>query len=147
MPMSSISIFAAGSVVIAPLAAFLRHLLKQPLKVASTSDELLDLFEDRCALLEEHATLASPNDEGRASERLTVAAPNNLASRPDGSPPLGLFVKAGPVSEAKDFLLILGGVLERDIHHTKGRRTPCRSFSLERLSDRGRHVPAHPVFP
>jgi hypothetical protein len=80
MQMSSISIFAAGSVVIAPLAAFLRQLLKQPLKVASTSEELLDLFEDRCALLEEHATLASPNDEGRASERLTVAAPNNLAS-------------------------------------------------------------------
>jgi hypothetical protein len=78
--MLSISFFAVRSAAIASLAVFLRCLLKQPLKAASTSEELLDLFEDRCALLEEHATLASPNDEGRASERLTVAAPNNLAS-------------------------------------------------------------------
>jgi len=79
MQMSSISIFAAGSVVIAPLAAFLRHLLKQPLKVASTSEELLDLFEDRCASLEEDATLTSVSDKDRAPERSTVVGPNNLA--------------------------------------------------------------------
>jgi hypothetical protein len=77
MQMSSISIFAGGSAVIAPLAVFLRYLLKQPFKVASTSQELLDLFEDRRALLEEHATLTSPNDEGRVSERFTVAAASN----------------------------------------------------------------------
>jgi hypothetical protein len=62
MQMSSISILAVGSVVIAPLAGFLRCLPKQSLRVASTSEELLDLFEDRCALLEEHATPTSPND-------------------------------------------------------------------------------------
>jgi hypothetical protein len=80
MQMSSTSIFAIGSAVIAPLAVFLRYLLKQPPKVASTSEELLDLFKERYALLEEHATLISPDDEGRASERLTVAVPNDLAS-------------------------------------------------------------------
>ena len=77
MQMSSISILAAGTAVIAPLAVFLRYLLKQPFKVASTSQELLDLFEG--ALLEEHATLTPPNDEGRASEHLTVAPSNDLA--------------------------------------------------------------------
>jgi hypothetical protein len=51
MQMSSISILTVGSAVIGPLAVFLRYLLKQPLKVASTSEELLDLFEERCALL------------------------------------------------------------------------------------------------
>jgi hypothetical protein len=76
MQMSSISIFAVGSAVIAPMAVFLRYLLKQPPKVASTSQELLDLFEDRCALLEEDVTLTSPNE---ASERFTVAAPDDLA--------------------------------------------------------------------
>ncbi len=79
MKMSSISIFAVGSAVIAPVALFLRYLLKQPLKVANTSQEVLDLFEDRFALLEQDATLTSPNDQGRTSERLTVAAPNDLA--------------------------------------------------------------------
>jgi hypothetical protein len=75
MQMSSISIFAGGSAVIAPLAVFLRYLLKQPPKVASTSQELLDLFEDRCALLEEDATLTSPDE---ASERFTVPASNDV---------------------------------------------------------------------
>jgi hypothetical protein len=79
MQMSSISIFAIGSTVIAPLPFFLRYLLKQPPKVTSTSEELLDLSEERCALLEEHATLISPDDEGRASERLTIAVRNDLA--------------------------------------------------------------------
>jgi hypothetical protein len=64
MQMSSISIFAVGSAVIAPMAVFLRYLLKQPPKVASTSQELLDLFEDRCALLEEDVTLTWACPEG-----------------------------------------------------------------------------------
>jgi hypothetical protein len=75
MQMSSISIFAGGSAVIAPLAVFLRYLLKQSPKVASTSQELLDLFEDRCALLEEDPPLTSPNE---VSERFTVAASSEL---------------------------------------------------------------------
>jgi hypothetical protein len=77
MQMSSISILAAGTAVIAPLAVFLRYLLKQPFKVASTSQELFDLFEG--ALLEEHATPTSPNDDSRASEHFTAAPSNDLA--------------------------------------------------------------------
>jgi hypothetical protein len=77
MQMSSISILAAGTAVIAPLAVFLRYVLKQPFKVASTSQELLDLFEG--ALLEEHATLTSPNNDGRASEHFTAAPSNDPA--------------------------------------------------------------------
>jgi hypothetical protein len=76
MQMSSISIFAVGSAVIAPMAVFLRYLSKQPPKVANTSQELLDLFDDRCALLEEDATVTSPNE---ASERFTATAPDDLA--------------------------------------------------------------------
>ena len=79
MQMSSISIFAVGSAVIAPLVVFPRYLLKQPLKVASTSEELLDLFERRCALPEEHTILTSPDDKALASESLAVMAPNDLA--------------------------------------------------------------------
>jgi hypothetical protein len=77
MHMPSISSFAIGGAAIAPLAIFLRHLLKQPIKVSSTSDELLDLFEDRCALLEEHVASTSPHDE--TFESLTTAASNDLA--------------------------------------------------------------------
>jgi hypothetical protein len=81
MQMRSISIFAVGSAAIAPLAGFLRYLLKRPIKVASTSEELLDLFEDRCVLLEGDTTLTSPNDQGRASEHFTLAASSDLVSR------------------------------------------------------------------
>jgi hypothetical protein len=88
MQMPSISIFAVGSAVIAPLAVFLRYLLKRPLKVASTSEELLDLFEDRCALLEDDATPPSPNDEGPASEHFTAGAAGNLT--PVSAPPTEL---------------------------------------------------------
>jgi hypothetical protein len=77
----SISIFAVGSAVIAPLAAFLRYLLKQPIKVASTSEELLDLFDDRRALLKGDTALTSPNNQGRASEHFTLAASNDLAQQ------------------------------------------------------------------
>ena len=77
MQMPSIPTFTVGSAAIAPLAVFLRYLSKWTLKVASTSEELLELFEDRCALLEEHVTTTSPNDE--TSEGLTAAASNDLA--------------------------------------------------------------------
>jgi hypothetical protein len=77
MQMPSISIVAVGSAVIAPLAVFLRYLLKQPPKVASTSEELLDLFEDRCALLEEPVVSISPNNDA-ASEHFTASAAGNL---------------------------------------------------------------------
>jgi hypothetical protein len=78
MRISSISIFTMRSAAIARLAVVLRYLLKQPLKIASTSEELLDLFEDRYALLEEH-TLTSPDQEARAAENLAVIASNGLA--------------------------------------------------------------------
>jgi hypothetical protein len=50
--------------VIVRLALFLRQLLKQPLKVASTSEELFDLFEDKCACSK--STRPSPRQTKRA---------------------------------------------------------------------------------
>jgi len=105
--MSSISVFAVGSAVIAPLAVFLPYLLEQPPKVASTSQELLDLFEDRCALLEEHATLTSPNDGGRASERFTIAAPTDLAR---------VNVLSTELSASAEACLVYRIEPERDLH-------------------------------
>jgi hypothetical protein len=86
MQMRSISIFAVGSAAIAPLPVFLRYLLKQPIKVASTREELLDLFEDRRALLEGDTTLTSSNDQGRAYEHFTLAASSDLAQQKPARP-------------------------------------------------------------
>jgi hypothetical protein len=63
MQLRSISIFAVGSAGITPLAVFLRYLLKRPSKVASTCGDLLDLVEDRRALLEGDTALTLPNDQ------------------------------------------------------------------------------------
>ena len=128
MQISSISIFAVGTAVIAPLAVFLRYLLKQPFKVASTSQELLDLFEDRRALLEEHATLTSPNDEGRVSERFTVAAPNDLAPVNASSTELSTSAEVCPVYRTEP---------ERGLHKKRQWESPfARYSSLGRGGDK-----------
>lgn len=77
MQMPSMSIIAVGTAAIAPLAGLLRYLLKRPLKVASTSEELLDLFEDRYALLEEQGPSTSPDVEAHAPEHFTASAAGN----------------------------------------------------------------------
>ena len=77
MRMSSISIVAVGAAVIAALAGLLRYLLKRPLNMASTSEELFDLFEDRCTLFEEHVPSTSRNVESRAPEDFRANAAGN----------------------------------------------------------------------
>jgi hypothetical protein len=83
MRTSSISIHAAAAAVVAVFAALLRYLSARCFKMASTSQELLDLFENRQTALEEHVTLASSNDEGKSPESATAAAPVDLAPKGD----------------------------------------------------------------
>jgi len=80
MRMSSISIVAVGAFVIAALAGLLRYLLKRPLNMASTREELLELFEDRCTLFEEHAPSTSRNDGSRVHEDSRASAAGNPTS-------------------------------------------------------------------
>jgi hypothetical protein len=75
--------------------------------VASTSEELLDLFEDRCVLLEERASPTSPNDDRRASERPTKAAPNGLTSAEASSTELSAPATGYPVYRS-EFVRDLG---------------------------------------
>jgi hypothetical protein len=85
MPMSSISIVAVGAAVIAALAGLLSYLLKRPLNMASTSGELLDLFEERYTTFEEHLPSTSRNDESRAPEEFG-ANPGSDPTPPNASP-------------------------------------------------------------
>jgi hypothetical protein len=79
----AISIYRAAAAVVALLVALLWYLSAWRFRMASTSQELLDLFEDRQAMLEEHATSTSRNDEGKASKSATAAAPVDLALKGD----------------------------------------------------------------
>ena len=85
MRMSSISIVAVGAVVIAALAGLLRYLLKRPLNMASTSEELFDLFEDGCTLFEEQVPSTSLNVKSDAPEDFresAAAKPTPLSASP-----------------------------------------------------------------
>jgi hypothetical protein len=70
MQTPSISIYAAAAAVV----ALLWYLSARRFRMASTSQELLDLFEERQAVLEEQATPSSSHDQGKASEFATAAA-------------------------------------------------------------------------
>jgi hypothetical protein len=85
MQTSSTSIYAAAAAVVALLAALLWYLSARRFRMASTSEELLDLFEDRQATLEEHAIPASSNDKNKAPESAPAAAPLDLAPKGDKS--------------------------------------------------------------
>ena len=85
MQTPSIWIVAIGSAATALFVTLLRYLSKRPLKVASTSEELLDLFQDRCALLEEQVPSTSPNVKGDASEDFRASAAGN-PTPPSASP-------------------------------------------------------------
>lgn len=106
MQTSSISIYAAAAAVVALLAALLWYLSARRFRMASTSEELLDLFEDRQATLEEHAIPASSNNEDKAPESAPAAAPLDLAPKGDKStsPSTGCF-RAGRESDKPPVLL------------------------------------------
>jgi hypothetical protein len=79
MQTPSISIYAAAAAVV----ALLWYLSARRFRMASTSQELLDLFEERQAVLEEQATSSSSHDQGKASEFATAAASVDLAPKGD----------------------------------------------------------------
>jgi len=79
----SISIYGAAAAAVALLVALLWYLSARRFRMASTSQELLDLFEVRQAMLEERATSTSSNDEDEAPESATAAAALDLAPKAD----------------------------------------------------------------
>jgi len=81
MQTPSISIYGAAAAVLALPAALLWYLSAQRFRMASTGQELLDLFEDRQAMLEERATSTSSNDEDEAHESATAAAALDLTPK------------------------------------------------------------------
>lgn len=97
MRMSSISIVAVGAVVIAALAGLLRYLLKRPLNMASTSEELFDLFEDGCTLFEEHVPSTSRNGGSRAPEGFRANAARNATPLNASPTTLSTSAESSPV--------------------------------------------------
>lgn len=81
MQTPSISIYAVAATFVALLAALLWYLSARRFRMASTSQELLDLFEERQAVLEEQATPSWSNDQGKASEFATAAASADLGPK------------------------------------------------------------------
>jgi hypothetical protein len=64
MQTPSISIYAVAATFVALLPALLWYLSARRFRMTSTSQELLDLFEERQAVLEEQATPSWSNDQG-----------------------------------------------------------------------------------
>lgn len=85
MQTPSISMYGAAAAVVVLLAALLWYLSARRFRMASTSQELLDFFEDVQAVREEHETSTSLNGEDKASESATAAAPVDLAPKGDKS--------------------------------------------------------------
>jgi hypothetical protein len=91
------SINRAAVAVVALIADLLWHLSARRFRMASTCEELLDLFEETYSEREDTAPLTSSNIEGKASESGTAAAAVDLAPNGDNLRPrsLGAFVSDG----------------------------------------------------
>jgi hypothetical protein len=77
------SINRAAVAVVALIAGLLWHLSARRFRMASTCEELLDLFEETYSEREDTAPLTSSNIEGKASESGTAAAAVDLAPNGD----------------------------------------------------------------
>ena len=73
----------AKTTVVAASSALLWHLLARRFRMASTCDELLDLFEETYSVRENNAPLSWSNLEGKASESGAAAVAVDLGPSGD----------------------------------------------------------------
>lgn len=100
MKTSLTAIYGAATTVMAVTADSLWQVSPRRFRMASTSQELLDLLEERQAVLEEQATPSSSNDQGKASESATAAAPVYFAPKGDKlGNPFARFFRLGQESD------------------------------------------------
>jgi hypothetical protein len=105
----SISFYGTAAAMVALLAALLWYLSARRFRMASTSQELLDLFEDRQSVREAHRTSILSDEEDKAPESApaapAVAWLQTEANRTTRESSLGVFVSAG---KARDPLSLRG---------------------------------------
>jgi hypothetical protein len=89
MNTQSISIYAAVAAALALLAAMLWFVVSRRFRMASTSEELLDLLEESYSVREDQASLTLPNEEGPEQD-----GGGNARAADPGQLPLGAYEKA-----------------------------------------------------
>jgi hypothetical protein len=84
MKTSLTSIYRAATTVMAVTADLLWQVSPRRFRMASTSEELLDLFEEKYAMQDELLPVTSSNHEGKAPEKsASLAASVDLAPKGD----------------------------------------------------------------
>jgi hypothetical protein len=102
----SISIYGTAAAVVALLAALLWYLSARRFRMASTSQELLDFFEDRQSVREVHGISILSDEKDKAPESAPAASAiewlQKETNRTNRERSLGVFVSAekatGPLS-------------------------------------------------
>ena len=99
MQTPSISLYGTAAAVVALLAALLWYLSARRFRMASTSQELLDLFEDRQSVRETHRTSILSDEKDKAPESAPAASAvawmQKETNRTNRESSLGVFVSTG----------------------------------------------------
>jgi hypothetical protein len=81
MKTSLTPIYGAATTAMAVIADLLRQVSPRRFRMASTSEELLDLFEEKYAVQDDLLPMTSSNHEGNAPESASLTASVHLASK------------------------------------------------------------------
>jgi hypothetical protein len=111
------SINRAAVAVVALIAGLLWRLSTRRFRMASTCEELLDLFEETYSVREDTAPLTSSNLEGKASESGAAAAAVDLA--PNGDKLTAPFARCFRLGREGEKLFVLS-----ELHNQKERIPP-----------------------
>jgi hypothetical protein len=123
---TSTPIYGAASIVMAVIADLLWQVSPQRFRMASTSEELLDLFEEKYAVQDELLPVTSSNHEGKASESASLAASVDLAPKGDKLEPP--FARRFYIGRKGDSLFVLSELhSQRGISPLATRLSSCRA--------------------
>jgi hypothetical protein len=126
MKTSLTSIYGAATTVMAVTADLLWQVSPRRFRMASTSEELLDLFEEKYAVQDELLPVTSSNQEGNAPESACLAASVDLP--PKGDKLEAPFARRFYIGRKGDRLFVLSELhSQRGISPSATRLSSCRA--------------------
>jgi hypothetical protein len=125
MKTSLTSIYGAATTGMAVIGDLLWQVSPRRFRMASTSEELLDLFEEKYAVQDELLPVTSSNHEGKTPESASLAASVDLA--PEGDKLEAPFARRFCIGRKADRLFVLS-----ELHSQRGilasaRLSSCRA--------------------
>jgi hypothetical protein len=126
MKTSLTSIYGAATTLMAVTANLLWQVSLRRFRMASTSEELLDLFEEKYAVQDELLPVTSSNHEGKAPESACLAASVDLP--PKGDKLEAPFARRFYIGRKGDRLFVLSELhSQRGISPSATRLSSCRA--------------------